>query len=58
MLYQCPLVKSSWSFVVTGDREDVNSIALTVVKSLMEKYDIKATDIGRLEVRTNFYRLQ
>ena len=39
-------------FTVTGDREDINSIALTVVKSLIEKYDIKLTDIGRLEVES------
>jgi hydroxymethylglutaryl-CoA synthase len=36
----------------TGDREDVNSIALTVVKSLMEKYDIDPKSVGRLEVGT------
>jgi predicted N-acyltransferase len=40
---------------VTGDREDVNSISLTVVKSLIEKYGIKLTDIGRLEVKCVFY---
>ena len=37
---------------VTGDREDVNSISLTVVSSLMEKYNISPTQIGRLEVGT------
>lgn len=36
----------------TGDREDINSIALTVVKSLMEKYNIDPKDVGRLEIGT------
>jgi hydroxymethylglutaryl-CoA synthase len=35
-----------------GDREDVNSISLTVVQSLLEKYGISRTNIGRLEVGT------
>lgn len=35
----------------TGDREDINSIALTVVHSLLEKYQIAPSEIGRLEVR-------
>lgn len=34
------------------DREDINSLCLTVVKRLMERYGIKPTDIGRLEVGT------
>lgn len=36
----------------TGDHEDVNSISLTVVQSLLEKYGIDARDVGRLEVGT------
>ena len=36
----------------TGDLEDINSICLTVVQSLMEKYDISPNEIGRLEVGT------
>lgn len=36
----------------TGDREDINSICLTVVQSLLEKYSISPRDIGRLEVGT------
>lgn len=36
----------------TGDREDVNSIALTCVAGLLEKYNIDPKDIGRLEVGT------
>ncbi|DBA00803.1 TPA: hypothetical protein N0F65_004708 [Lagenidium giganteum] len=36
----------------TGDREDVNSIALTCVAQLMEKYGIQYEQIGRLEVGT------
>ncbi|KAH6577552.1 hypothetical protein BASA60_003958 [Batrachochytrium salamandrivorans] len=34
------------------DREDINSICLTVVKSLMEKYNVSYEQIGRLEVGT------
>ncbi|CAO3566973.1 unnamed protein product [Mortierella alpina] len=34
------------------DREDINSIALTVVHGLMEKYGISFSDIGFLEVGT------
>ena len=37
---------------ITGDREDVNSIALTVTSSLLEKYGIKPEEIGRLDVGT------
>lgn len=36
----------------TGDQEDVNSVALTVVHSLLEKYNIDRKDIGRIEVGT------
>ncbi|RYH28733.1 hydroxymethylglutaryl-CoA synthase, partial [archaeon] len=36
----------------TGDHEDINSIALTVVHSLLEKYNIDPRDVGRLEVGT------
>ena len=35
-----------------GDREDVNSMALTVTKSILEKFEIHPTQIGRLEVGT------
>lgn len=35
-----------------NDREDINSLCLTVVKRLMERYEIKPEDIGRLEVGT------
>ena len=35
-----------------GDREDVNSMSLTVVQSLLEKYGISRKNIGRLEVGT------
>jgi hypothetical protein len=35
-----------------GDREDINSIALTVVANLMDKYGIPHDQIGRLEVGT------
>ncbi|TYZ58071.1 hypothetical protein PybrP1_010723 [[Pythium] brassicae (nom. inval.)] len=36
----------------TGDREDVNSIALTCVAALLEKYSVDPREIGRLEVGT------
>ncbi|CAE6534590.1 unnamed protein product [Rhizoctonia solani] len=36
----------------TDDREDINSFALSVVSSLMEKYDVDPKSIGRLEVGT------
>ncbi|KAF9512658.1 hypothetical protein BS47DRAFT_1330141 [Hydnum rufescens UP504] len=36
----------------TDDREDINSIALTVVSSLMEKYNVDPNSIGRLDVGT------
>eukprot|EP00624_Nannochloropsis_granulata_P007034 evm.model.NODE_5962_length_8616_cov_28.606546.2 len=35
-----------------GDREDINSIALTVVENLLSKYDIPREKVGRLEVGT------
>ncbi|CAD6585570.1 MAG: hypothetical protein TREMPRED_004177 [Tremellales sp. Tagirdzhanova-0007] len=36
----------------TDDKEDVNSVALTVVSSLLKKYDIDPNSIGRLDVGT------
>lgn len=36
----------------TDDKEDVNSIALTVVSSLLSKYNIDPLSIGRLDVGT------
>jgi hydroxymethylglutaryl-CoA synthase len=35
-----------------SDREDVNTIAMTVVRQLMDNYQIAWSDIGRLEVGT------
>jgi hydroxymethylglutaryl-CoA synthase len=35
-----------------GDREDINSMCLTVLHNLMEKYNIDPESIGRLEVGT------
>ncbi|KAL5017079.1 hypothetical protein ScPMuIL_006668 [Solemya velum] len=35
-----------------SDREDINSLCLTVVQRLVEKYNISYSDIGRLEVGT------
>ncbi len=48
--YSVGLGQTSMAF--TGDREDINSIALTVVSSLLEKYKIDPNSIGRLEVGT------
>ena len=36
----------------TGDREDINSISLSVVSSLLKKYNIDPKQVGRLEVGT------
>ncbi|KAI9637747.1 putative 3-hydroxy-3-methylglutaryl-CoA (HMG-CoA) synthase [Dioszegia hungarica] len=36
----------------TDDKEDINSLALTVVSSLLSKYNIDPRSIGRLEVGT------
>lgn len=38
--------------LVAGDVEDINSIALTVVHMLLEKYSISPEQVGRLEVGT------
>lgn len=38
--------------LICGDAEDVNSISLTVVHSLLEKYSINPNEIGRLEIGT------
>ncbi|CAB0031284.1 unnamed protein product [Trichogramma brassicae] len=35
-----------------NDREDINSLCLTVVHRLFDRYDVKPQDIGRLEVGT------
>lgn len=35
-----------------GDREDINSLALTVVQNLFERNSIDPKDVGRLEVGT------
>ncbi|KOC64696.1 Hydroxymethylglutaryl-CoA synthase 1 [Habropoda laboriosa] len=35
-----------------NDREDINSLCLTVVHRLMDRYNIKPQDVGRLEVGT------
>uniref|UniRef100_A0A7S2LNP4 Hydroxymethylglutaryl-CoA synthase n=1 Tax=Leptocylindrus danicus TaxID=163516 RepID=A0A7S2LNP4_9STRA len=37
---------------ITGDCEDINSLALTVVHSLLEKYEIDPSEVGRLEIGT------
>jgi hydroxymethylglutaryl-CoA synthase len=34
------------------DREDINSLCLTVVEKLLKRYNVEAKDIGRLEVGT------
>lgn len=35
-----------------SDREDINSLCLTVVKKIMENYNIQPSEIGRLEIGT------
>ena len=35
-----------------NDLEDINSVCMTAVANLLEKYNIAPTDIGRLEVGT------
>lgn len=35
-----------------SDREDINSVCMTAVQSLMEKYDVPYEKVGRLEVGT------
>mmetsp|Transcript_36292 Transcript_36292/g.95077 ORF Transcript_36292/g.95077 Transcript_36292/m.95077 type:complete len:488 (-) Transcript_36292:105-1568(-) len=40
------------AMAVCGDREDINSAALTVTQSLLDKYGISPKDVGRLEVGT------
>ena len=40
------------SLAFVGDREDINSISLTVVNNLLEKYEIPREKVGRLEVGT------
>ncbi|RCH82908.1 Hydroxymethylglutaryl-CoA synthase, cytoplasmic, partial [Rhizopus azygosporus] len=46
--YTIGLGQEKMAFI--DDREDVQSICLTAVQNLMEKYNIAYTDIGRLEV--------
>ena len=48
--YTIGLGQQAMSFV--SDREDVNSMALTVVSSLLRKYCIPLDRIGRIEVGT------
>ena len=48
--YTIGLGQQAMAFV--DDREDINSICLTAVNNLLEKYDIDPRDVGRLEVGT------
>ncbi|CAF1011819.1 unnamed protein product [Brachionus calyciflorus] len=48
--YTIGLGQSKMSFCL--DNEDINSICLTVLNNLMEKYSIKPEEVGRLEVGT------
>lgn len=48
--YTIGLGQKSMAFV--DDREDINSMAMTAVQSLLEKYKISPKDVGRLEVGT------
>lgn len=48
--YTIGLGQSNMGFCT--DREDIHSLSLTVVSSLLEKYNVCVKDIGRLEVGT------
>jgi len=48
--YTIGLAQTTMSFV--NDREDINSISLTVVKNLLSKHQIDPRLVGRLEVGT------
>ncbi|KAI8084622.1 hydroxymethylglutaryl-CoA synthase [Halteromyces radiatus] len=48
--YSIGLGQDNMAFI--DDREDIQSICLTAVQNLMEKYKISYNDIGRLEVGT------
>ncbi|KAI9178799.1 3-hydroxy-3-methylglutaryl coenzyme A synthase [Blastocladiella emersonii ATCC 22665] len=48
--YTIGLGQTQMAFV--DDREDINSICLTAVRNLMDKYKISYADVGRLEVGT------
>lgn len=48
--YTIGLGQSKMSFCF--DNEDINSICMTVVNNLMERYGIRADEIGRLDVGT------
>lgn len=39
-------------YLTEFDREDINSLALTVVSNLLKKYNIDPRSIGRLDVGT------
>eukprot|EP00357_Protocruzia_adherens_P030628 CAMPEP_0115046288 /NCGR_PEP_ID=MMETSP0216-20121206/48662_1 /TAXON_ID=223996 /ORGANISM="Protocruzia adherens, Strain Boccale" /LENGTH=1286 /DNA_ID=CAMNT_0002429345 /DNA_START=2875 /DNA_END=6735 /DNA_ORIENTATION=+ len=48
--YTIGLGQEKMAFV--GDREDINSVCLTVLVSLLEKYNVSPKRIGRVEVGT------
>ena len=48
--YTIGLGQAKMSFV--NDREDVNSISMTCLKNLMQKYSVDPKQVGRLEVGT------
>lgn len=48
--YTIGLGQTNMAFV--NDREDIYSMMLTVLKNLIEKYDVDVNNIGRLEVGT------
>ena len=49
--YTLGLGQDSMAFAA-GDREDINSVCLSAVHSLLDKYELSPKDIGRLEVGT------
>jgi hydroxymethylglutaryl-CoA synthase len=48
--YTVGLGQTAMAFV--DDREDINSVALTALQRLLDTYNLKPSDIGRLEVGT------
>lgn len=45
-------LKTGRGYLTEFDREDINSLALTVVSNLLKKYNIDPRSIGRLDVGT------
>ena len=46
------LAGAAFKLAFAGPREDINSMCLTAVHNLLDKYDVDPKQIGRLEVGT------